>query len=145
MGRTIFLRRVTIAIPISSTVENAIEANRNFSYKVWSVTPRSEEQGHLLKQWEDNESIDFWEQISRKGKSSRIMAAPDTQVQFEDFLKENNIEHELIIENVERFIVFIKSNDSLSRLKSIYRHAEFLNVNAGKKMKMKSVCATWNL
>lgn len=70
---------------------------------MWSVTPRSEEQGNLLKQWEDNQSIDFWEQISRKGKPSRIMAAPGSQIQFENFLKEYNIDYELIIENVERF------------------------------------------
>lgn len=74
---------------------------------MWLVTPRSEDQGNLLKQWEDNESIDFWEQISRKGKSSRIMAAPDTQIQFQDFLNEHNIDHELIIENVERFFLLI--------------------------------------
>lgn len=70
---------------------------------MWSVTPRSEEQGNLLRQWEDNESIDFWENISRTGKSSRIMAAPDSQILFENFLKENGIDYELIIENVERF------------------------------------------
>lgn len=73
---------------------------------MWSVTPRSEHQGNLLKQYEDHESIDFWEQISRKGKSSRIMAAPDTQIEFENFLKENHIDYELIIENVERFLIF---------------------------------------
>lgn len=70
---------------------------------MFSVTPRSVEQGQLLLQWEDNESIDFWEQISRTGKSSRIMTAPDIQMQFENFLKENDIDHELIIGNVERF------------------------------------------
>lgn len=84
---------------------------------MWSVTPRSEDQGNLLKNWEENESIDFWEQISRKGKSSRIMVAPDTQTQFEHFLNENNIDHELIIENVERFfesiIVYSWSNVNL--------------------------------
>lgn len=72
---------------------------------MWSVTPGSEDQGNLLKQWDDNESVDFWEQISRKGKSSRIMVAPDTQLQFEMFLTQNNIEYELIIENVERFFL----------------------------------------
>lgn len=75
----------------------------NFRYKVWSVTPRTEHQGKLLNQWEDNESIDFWERISRRGKSSRIMVAPDTQIEFEEFLKENQIDHELIIDNVERY------------------------------------------
>lgn len=75
----------------------------NFRYKVWSVTPNSDEQGHLLLKWEDNVSIDFWEQISRMGLSSRIMAAPDIQFQFEKFLTDNQIEHQLIIENVERF------------------------------------------
>lgn len=55
-------------------------------------------------QWEDNNSIDFWEQISKKGKCSRIMVAPDTQIEFEHFLNEHNIDHELIIDNVERFL-----------------------------------------
>lgn len=81
---------------------------------MWLVTPHSEEQGYLLKQWEENGSIDFWEQISRKGKPSRIMVAPDTQVQFEGFLNDNRIEHELIIENVERLFTYrvIESRDA---------------------------------
>ncbi|XP_037029998.1 carboxypeptidase B-like [Bradysia coprophila] len=92
-------------------------------YKVWLVTPHSEEQGHLLKQWEDNESVDFWEQISRKGKPSRIMVSPDTQFQFEIFLNDNHIEHELIIENVERVFERERNEKSeneirLSRLES---------------------------
>lgn len=82
----------------------------NFRYKVWSVTPHLEEQGELLKEWEVNESIDFWEQISRKGKPSRIMVAPDTQIQFETFLKENGIDHELIIDNVERCVIVVQLN-----------------------------------
>lgn len=71
---------------------------------MWSVTPSSEEQGKLLLTWDDNASIDFWEQISRIGLSSRIMAAPDVQFEFENFLKDNQIEHKLIIENVERYV-----------------------------------------
>ncbi|XP_037052118.1 carboxypeptidase B-like [Bradysia coprophila] len=71
-------------------------------YKVWSVTPDSDEQGRLLLQWEDNASIDFWEQISRIGLSSRIMAAPDIQLEFEIFLNDNKIKHKLIIDDVER-------------------------------------------
>lgn len=71
---------------------------------MWSVTPRSEQQGALLLLWEDNDSIDFWERLSRKGKSSRIMVAPDTQDRFVSFLEKNDIEHELIIENVERYL-----------------------------------------
>lgn len=31
------------------------------------------------------------------------MAAPDIQLEFETFLKENHIDYKLIIENVERF------------------------------------------
>lgn len=102
VGRSIFLRRVKI-VPSKSIEGNSFITNLNFSYKVWSVTPRSEYQGNLLKQWEDNESIDFWENISRKGNPTRIMAAPNAQVQFQEFLKENDIEYELIIENAERF------------------------------------------
>lgn len=101
IGETILLRGVNISV--LTNVENAFTKIINFSYKVWSVTPRSEHQGNLLKQYEDHESVDFWEQISRNGKSSRIMAAPDTQIEFENFLKENHIDYELIIENVERF------------------------------------------
>lgn len=73
---------------------------------MWSVTPSSDEQGKLLLQWEDNVSIDFWEQISRIGLSSRIMAAPDVQFEFEIFLKDNKIEHQLILEDVERYMLF---------------------------------------
>lgn len=76
---------------------------------MWLVTPRSEAQGQLLLLWQDNESIDFWEPLSRKGKSSRIMVAPDTQTQFVSFLTKNDIKHELIIENVERFLKQISS------------------------------------
>lgn len=42
------------------------------------------------------------------------MVAPDTQVQFEGFLNDNRIEHELIIENVERLFTYrvIESRDA---------------------------------
>lgn len=69
---------------------------------MWSVTPRSE-QGELLLLWEDNDSVDFWERVSRKGQSSRIMVAPDTQSRFVSFLEKHDIKHELIIEDVERY------------------------------------------
>lgn len=100
MVETIFLRGVNIFC-----TSNLFKFNKNFNfrYKVWSVTPRTENQGQLLLLWEDNESIDFWEPLSRKGRSSRIMVAPDTQTQFVSFLEKNDIEHELIIENVERY------------------------------------------
>lgn len=74
---------------------------------MWSVTPSSDEQGRLLLHWEDNVSIDFWEQISRIGLPSRIMAAPDVQFEFVKFLIDNQIEHRLIIENVERYVLFV--------------------------------------
>lgn len=70
---------------------------------MYNVTPKNEDQGTLLLLWEDSESIDLWEPISKKGKSSRIMVAPDTQERFVTFLRKNHIEHELIIENVERY------------------------------------------
>lgn len=81
---------------------------RIFSYKVWSVTPTSDEQGRLLLKWEDNVSVDFWEQISRIGLPSRIMVRPDVQLEFENFLNDNQIEHRLIIENVERYCSFCR-------------------------------------
>ncbi len=70
---------------------------------MYKVTPQTEQQGELLLLWEDNDSIDFWERISKKGKSSRIMVAPDTQTRFISFLEKHDIEHELIIDNVERY------------------------------------------
>lgn len=83
--------------------QNLAKIFYNFRYKVWSVTPLTDDHGKLLKQWEDNESIDFWEEISRKGRSSDIMVAPKIQIEFEDFLKDNGIAYELIIDNVERY------------------------------------------
>ncbi|KAG4072008.1 hypothetical protein HA402_010945 [Bradysia odoriphaga] len=83
----------------------ALTSAEQFSYegyKVYKVTPRNENQGTLLLLWEDSGSIDLWEPISKKGKSSRIMVAPDNHERFVAFLRKNHIEHELIIENVER-------------------------------------------
>lgn len=70
---------------------------------MYKVTPRTPQHGELLLLWQDNESIDFWEQVSKKGQSSRVMVAPDLQTRFAAFLTKHNIEHELIIENVERY------------------------------------------
>lgn len=70
---------------------------------MWSVTPRTQQQGELLLLWGDNESIDFWERISKNGQASRIMVAPDTQDRFVSFLDKHDIKNELIIENVERY------------------------------------------
>lgn len=33
------------------------------------------------------------------------MVAPNTQIEFEEFLKENRIDYELIIDNVERYFL----------------------------------------
>lgn len=75
------------------------------------------------------------------------MVAPDTQLQFEMFLTQNNIDYELIIENVERFLVarnFPVKTKALTE-SFFFTAIEFSSVNAKKKRKMKFDCVIWNL
>lgn len=55
-----------------------------------------------LTEWQNSESVDFWEPPG--AQHVRVMVAPDTQEEFVNFLVDSNIEHELIIENVERYL-----------------------------------------
>lgn len=54
-----------------------------------------------LAEWQHNIDVDFWEPPG--SEHIRIMVAPDTQEQFQDFLVSSNIKNELIIDNVERY------------------------------------------
>lgn len=74
-----------------------------FSYKVWNVTPINDRQQESVQKWEHGNGIDFWDGPARLNKSSRIMISPEIQSKFEQFLNIAKIQHELIIDDVERY------------------------------------------
>lgn len=71
-------------------------------YKVWQVAANSEAQYHLLSQWEHKEHVDFWEPLPKTTQTTRVMVASGMQSNWLNFLVENEIQHKLIIEDVER-------------------------------------------
>lgn len=70
---------------------------------MWSISAKTEVQRAALQSWEKNKNVDFWEPLSLTARPLRIMIAPNTQIEFLNFLETAGIEHELIIDNVEPY------------------------------------------
>ncbi|CRL08319.1 CLUMA_CG021383, isoform A [Clunio marinus] len=72
------------------------------NYKIYDVTPERDHVDELVK-WEYKADIDF---LTKKGsgKPWRIMVSPHIEDSFLDFLSSNEIQHKLILDNVESSI-----------------------------------------
>ncbi|KAJ8971240.1 hypothetical protein NQ314_000802 [Rhamnusium bicolor] len=70
-------------------------------YKLYEVTPKTEDQAKCLETCRNDPSYDFWRQPEELDTSAIVMVAPDTQDLFENLLANNNIGHKVIIDNIE--------------------------------------------
>lgn len=71
---------------------------------MFNVSPTTRDEAGALNSWVTVEGIDFWDSPRSAGQSGRVMVAPSIFANFEQFLKGSGINHELIIENVERYV-----------------------------------------
>lgn len=70
-------------------------------FKVYSVISEKLNDVESLKWWEHNPSIDFWS-LPGINKTSNILVHPDHQKEFEEFLSNENFNHKILIENVQK-------------------------------------------
>ncbi|XP_059619301.1 zinc carboxypeptidase-like [Phlebotomus argentipes] len=75
-------------------------------YRVFSVTPQSEDQLKALRklEFEVTPSFDFWASAKNVGQKADIMVAPGQMEDFKLFLEENNLEASVKIEDVQKLI-----------------------------------------
>jgi murein tripeptide amidase MpaA len=73
-------------------------------YKVYKVVPKTEIENVYLNSLASSADFDFWSTINKVGNPVTVMASPKVQRMFEDYLKTNNLEYNVEIENVESTI-----------------------------------------
>jgi hypothetical protein len=66
------------------------------------VVPKTEIENVYLNSLASSADFDFWSTINKVGNPVTVMASPKVQRMFEDYLKTNNLEYNVEIENVER-------------------------------------------
>lgn len=98
-------------------------------YKVYSVTPKTSDEENYLKSLENYvEDLDFWDNIHRGTfQSVRIMIPPASQKNFEELLKNKNIDFKIIIENVEEKVEHERNVNSMIRARASSRATRDFN------------------
>ncbi|KAB0796841.1 hypothetical protein PPYR_10902 [Photinus pyralis] len=91
----------------------AVSANYE-GYKVYSVKPANDTQIKMLGILENTEKLDFWSRLGYRSKTVDIMAAPTEQKELTAYLKNNNIQYEVLIDNVETVVQQEHIEQSLS-------------------------------
>lgn len=72
-----------------------------FRYKVYRVTPTSNDHVNFLKSMSQVEFVDFWSEVRSLNKSVDVMVAPHAQGLITSYFKNHRIHYEILIENVE--------------------------------------------
>lgn len=67
----------------------------------------SSEQLDLLRSLSRTERVDFWSQPRRVGMDVDVMVSPDEQLAFVSTLDKYGLQHEVLIEDVQRFTFHI--------------------------------------
>ncbi|KAF5275817.1 hypothetical protein FQR65_LT04055 [Abscondita terminalis] len=72
------------------------------NYKVYNVTPKSEEEVNILRKLEEVGSYTFWNKVAGINASVNILVSSFDQNEFESLLK--NFDYHILIENVQDLI-----------------------------------------
>ncbi|KAF5278941.1 hypothetical protein FQR65_LT15473 [Abscondita terminalis] len=72
------------------------------NYKVYNVTPKSEEEVNILRKLEEVGSYTFWNKVAGINASVNILVSSSDQNEFESLLK--NFDYHIFIENVQDLI-----------------------------------------
>jgi len=80
------------------------EVARYDNYRVYRVTPRADRNIMSLQLLQETNDYDFWSDISLVGRPVDIMVAPHLFSRFAEFMRDHNLEHFVMIENVQETI-----------------------------------------
>jgi len=73
--------------------------------KVYRITPHTEDQVHFLKKWMDTLDVDMWSEPSAAEHNVDVRVPADLLTEFEEVLKKQGLDYEVMIENVENAIL----------------------------------------
>ncbi|XP_071446229.1 zinc carboxypeptidase A 1-like [Hetaerina americana] len=91
-----------MAVPLEES--EAVKA-RFDNYKVFRVTPTTDEQVKILQQVEElDNGLSFWVSASQKGKPADIMVPPHKLPMATTMFKTLDLNHRVMVENVQRLI-----------------------------------------
>lgn len=71
-------------------------------YKVYKITPESENELAILKKVEKENEFFFWMEVGKVGRDVRIMVRPDKQNKFEKYMANLGLKPFLFIDDVQR-------------------------------------------
>lgn len=71
-------------------------------YSLWSVTPLARTAADKLHALENTDGFDFWSSISTLNRSASVIVAPEQQSMFKKLIRDDNIQSDLIINDLER-------------------------------------------
>ena len=102
-------------------------------YKVLRTQPLNEAHAEILRDLRNEDVFDFW-QDPNVGRSADVLASPELLPMLEQFLRENNIQFSVMIDNLEE-LRRSNENESMKRNKmnlgydwnDYYRHDEINN------------------
>lgn len=68
---------------------------------MWSVTPQTLNATDILHDLEGVDGIDFWTQLNKISKPTKIIVSPEKESMFASILNNVDVKKELIVENLE--------------------------------------------
>lgn len=90
---------ILLALAFLGTVTSA----KYEGYKVYKFVTKTDLQNKYLQSLEAIPDFDFWSKINKVGSPVTAMVPPRFQTKFEDYLKINNLDFSVEVENVERY------------------------------------------
>lgn len=97
-------------ILITLFISVAVNAEKKYfdGYKVYKVTPKSEDAVNRLQYIRDNELGEFWDDYLAMNLNLRVNVPPDNLKNFLEILKSSDIESQELISDIQRLVCFIK-------------------------------------
>lgn len=74
-----------------------------FSYKVYTITPKTFDDVNFLHSLTGDEAYDFWSLTRLVGVTSTVMVKPERQYWFEKSLSSRYIEYNVSISDLKRY------------------------------------------
>lgn len=99
--------KIIISICLLGSIVVAVQKSYD-GFKVFRVSPEFPDQMKYLKNLESSEGIDFWDPIHFVANyPTRVMVSPEKIEFFKNYLASAGVSYELIIENVDEYILII--------------------------------------
>ncbi|XP_050316277.1 carboxypeptidase B-like [Anthonomus grandis grandis] len=96
-----------------------INAESFLGYKVYQVTPQTQENAEFLQKLKYKPNYDFWVESRAFGSPSDIMVDPVEQETFEKELSQTGMPYKVVVDDVERLLQIDRVDRLMTRSRSI--------------------------